>query len=161
MASNSRLPYNYSRIGDLFYTFVNKDGIAYNIYFFPLPSFCPEYGKTYSFSIEPEDTRPHPMDVRIVLTVIDILRRFFEVHENAMLMVCDNTDGKEAKRRKLFDRWYEQYGDSSIDKYDAAAHADDYHLFASIYFRHDNPNGHHLRDAFYDMMKQDPYEIVI
>ncbi|MBQ9231612.1 MAG: hypothetical protein IJ190_10630 [Prevotella sp.] len=161
MDSNSLLPYEYSKVDDTFYTFVNRDGIVYNIYFLPLPDFCPQYAITYSLNIEPEEKRPHPMDVRIVLTVIKILRNFFQNDENAMIMVCDNTDGKEKKRRNLFDRWYEQYADESITKYDAAAHKGDYHLFASIYFLQNNPFGNQLRDAFYDLMKQDPFEIVI
>ena len=161
MDSTSLHPYNYAKVGEEYYTFVNKDGIEYSIYFLPMNGHDGVFVNTYALSIEPEDKRPHAMDVQIVLTVIDILRVFFQKNENAMIMVCDNTDGKEAKRRKLFDRWYEQYADNTITKYDAAAHEGDYHLFASIYFLRTNPNGPKLRDAFYDMMKQDAYEIVI
>lgn len=161
MDSTSLLPYEYSMVDETFYTFVNKDGIVYNIYFLPIHDFCPQYATTYSLNIEPEEKRPHSIDKRIVHTVIMILRQFFENEENAMIMVCDNTDGKESKRRKLFDRWYEQYGDTSIIKYDAAAHEGGYHLFASIYFMRNNPFGNRLREAFYDLMKQDPFEIVI
>ncbi|MBQ8153376.1 MAG: hypothetical protein IJ069_06825 [Prevotella sp.] len=78
-----------------------------------------------------------------------------------MIMVCDNLDGKEEKRHKLFDRWFQQYTDGTIDKYDAYAHEDGYALYASIYFKHTNPDRAQLKDAFYDLMKQDPFEIVI
>lgn len=161
MDSTLLLPYEYTMVDESFYTFVSKDGIVYHIYFLPLIGFCPEFGTTYSFNIEPEDKRPHPIDVRIVLTVVQILRQFFNNNENSMIMVCDNSDGKEAKRRKLFDRWYDKYADSHVVKYDASAHDGDYHLFTSLYFRQDHPFGRQVRDAFFDLMKQDIYEIVI
>ena len=60
------------------------------------------------------------MDRRIAITIAEILKRFFAVNTNAMIMVCDSTDGKEFKRRKLFDRWFEHFSDDSILKYDAS-----------------------------------------
>ncbi len=81
-----------------------------------IPRIC----RYYSFSIEPEDKRSHIMDRRIAITIAEILKRFFAVNTNAMIMVCDSTDGKEFKRRKLFDRWFEHFSDDSILKYDAS-----------------------------------------
>ena len=76
MASDLLLPYEFHTVDGLFYRFVNRDGITYNVYFSPLYDVYPQFPATYSFSIEPEDSRPHPIDRRIAVTVIDILRSF-------------------------------------------------------------------------------------
>ena len=52
-------------------------------------------------TIDSSSTR-HPIDVRIGRTIAHILNEFFEKNENSMLMACDNTDGREGKRRILF-----------------------------------------------------------
>ena len=76
-----------------------------------------------------------------------------------MIMICDSIDGKEEKRRKLFDRWFEKHADDSILKYDASAPLEDYRLFVSIYFRKTNPNKALLLQAFYDLLKTDLYQL--
>lgn len=161
MDSDSLLPYKYEAVDNLYYVFVNTDGIKYQVYFTPMYEYYPDLVGTYSFSIEPESRTPHKMDRRIALTVVDILRSFFANNENAMIMVCDTLDGKEMKRRKLFDRWFLQYGDGNILKYDGSAQADDYTLYISIYFTKKNPNRNQLVAAFYDLLKTDIDELVI
>ena len=120
MASDSLNPYEIDEEESLDYTFITKDGIKYHASFYSIEPLYPEFVDTYSFSIEPEDKRLHPMDRRIAITIAEILKRFFAVNTNAMIMVCDSTDGKEFKRRKLFDRWFEHFSDDSILKYDAS-----------------------------------------
>ena len=124
-------------------------------------SFSLEFVDTYSFSIEPEDKRSHPMDRRIAITIAEILKRFFAVNTNAMIMVCDSTDGKEFKRRKLFDRWFEHFSDDSILKYDASAPLSEYQLFISLYISKNNPNREKLLYAFSKLMENDLYGLGI
>ena len=103
MASPLRPPYEYQKIDELNYEFVNRDGVKYHLYFTPISGIYPDMPNTYSFNIEREGTNPHPIDLCIAATVVDVLRHFFETVENAMIMVCDSTDGKQHKRRDLFD----------------------------------------------------------
>jgi hypothetical protein len=91
MASPSLPPYDYEEVLALNYEFVNRDGIRYHLYFTPMDVLYPDMVNTYSFNIEREGTAPHSIDRRIAATVIDILRRFFEKVENAIIMVCDIT----------------------------------------------------------------------
>ena len=100
MVSDSLNPYEIDEEELLDYTFITKDGIKYHASFYSVEPLYPEFVDTYSFSIEPEDKRSHPMDRRIAITIAEILKRFFAVNTNAMIMVCDSTDGKEFKRRK-------------------------------------------------------------
>ena len=70
MASNLRPPYEYQKIDELNYEFVNRDGINYHLYFTPISSIYPDLLNTYSFNIEREGTTPHPIDLRIAHNAI-------------------------------------------------------------------------------------------
>ena len=161
MVLHSRLPYEVKKVGDLNYEFVNKHGIQYHLYFTPVSSIYPDLLNTYSFSIEREGTNPHPIDLRIAATVVDVLRRFFQNIENAMIMVCDSTDGKQHKRRNLFDRWFHYYNDGTLTAINAEVGEGDYELLLSIYFKKTNPYKQQLIKAFGDLLAQDCYDIVI
>ena len=161
MVSNSQNSYKVIEGNPLDYSFVNRDGINYHLYFTPISSIYPDLVNTYSFSIEREGTNPHPLDRRIAATVVDVLRRFFQNVENAMIMVCDSTDGKQHKRRNLFDRWFHYYNDGTLTSINAELGQGDYELLLSIYFKKDNPYKQQLIRAFGDLLSQDFYEIVI
>jgi len=162
MDLHSLSPFDVSEENPLDYVFVSRDGIRYHAYFNPVWHLYPELVNTYSFSIEPEDNQAHPVDMRIAATIVEILRHFFRDNEHAMIMVCDSMDGKEEKRRKLFDRWFERYADHQrILKYDASAPLDEYRLYLSIYFLRSNPNREQLLRAFRDLLSKDLYELVI
>ena len=140
---------------------MNRDGIKYHLFFMPVFDLYPDLVNTYSFSIEREGTNPHPLDRRIAATVVDVLRRFFQNVDNAMIMVCDSTDGKQHKRRNLFDRWFHYYNDGTLTSINAELGQGDYELLLSIYFKKDNPYKQKLIRAFGDLLSQDFYEIVI
>ena len=161
MVSNSQNPYKVIEENPLDYSFVSRDGINYHLYFTPISSIYPDFVNTYSFSIEREGTNPHPIDLRIAATVVYILRRFFETIENAMIMVCDSTDGKQHKRRNLFDHWFRYYNDGTLTTINAEVGEGDYELLLSIYFRKDNPYKQQLIKAFGDLLSQNYYEIVV
>ena len=161
MVSNSQNPYKVIEENPFDYSFVSRDGINYHLYFTPISSIYPDLVNTYSFSIEREGTNPHPIDLRIADTVVHILRRFFETIENAMIMVCDSTDGKQHKRRNLFDHWFRYYNDGTLTTINAEVGEGDYELLLSIYFRKDNPYKQQLIKAFGDLLSQNYYEIVV
>ena len=161
MASPSLPPYEYEEIVELNYEFVNRDGIRYHLYFTPMEVLYPDMVNTYSFNIEREGTAPHSIDRRIAATVIDILSRFFEKVENAMIMVCDSSDGKQEKRRALFNRWFNFYNDGTLSSRSAEVREGFYELLVSIYYKIDNPNKRQLIKAFNELMSRDIYEIVV
>jgi hypothetical protein len=161
MALSSLHPYSFKKTAHLSYEFLTKHGITYRVYFMPVYDNYPELLNTYSFSIEPESNQPHPIDRCIADTVATILKQFFETIENAMIMVCDNSDGKQRKRRNLFNRWFHYYNDGSMTTFNAEAQAGDYELLLSIYFRNDNPYRQQIAKAFGDLVTRDVYEIII
>ncbi len=77
MASDSQNPYDIDEAEHLDYTFTNRDGIKYHASFYSVEPLYPDFMDTYSFSIEPEGKRSHPIDKRIAITIAEILKRFF------------------------------------------------------------------------------------
>lgn len=134
MESNSLLPYEIIKEGEWNYSFITKHGIVYHAYFIDFSNYHPLFGHVYTFNIEPESNVVHSIDNRIAQTVVEILKRFFAVQEHAMIMVCDNMDGKEEKRERLFSRWFVRHNDGSIMKFDASTSDDDYILYVSSIF---------------------------
>lgn len=159
MESNSLLPYDIVKEGEWNYSFITKHGIVYHAYFIEFSNYHPAFSDVYTFNIEPESDVSHPIDNRIALTVVEILRRFFEVMERAMIMVCDNMDGKEERREHLFSRWFLRHNDDSLVKFDASTFDEDYILYVSIYLRKDNPQFSTLVSAFYDLVKNGFYPV--
>lgn len=159
MASNSQHPYEITKEKDGFYSFVTKHGITYYAYFLDYSGYHSAFTDVYTFNIEPEDDRSHPIDKQIALTVVHILKLFFSRHENAMIMICDNLDGKEMKRERLFSRWFASYNDGSLRKYDASVCANDYVLYVSLYLHKDNLRQQTLVEAFYELVKNELYPL--
>jgi hypothetical protein len=163
--SNLQSPYDLIEDdGLLGYRFVTKDGITYHAYFLSVSYLHPLFENAYSFNIEPEgdiQTTRHAIDTRIAKTIVAILSRFFEQNENSMLMACDNLDGKEAKRRKLFDHWYSIYNNQKLVKLDASLENESYKLYMSMFIHKENPQLKALIDAFNEVIRTDLYELGI
>lgn len=163
MEYNSLNPYSIHEEGEWDYSFLTKGGVRYRAYFIAVPYLHPLFADTYSFNIEPMEgdveTTHQPLDVRIGATIARILAEFFRKNSNSMIMVCDNTDGRERKRRALFDRWYDSYSGQSLIKLDAALQQDGYRLLVSMYIAKTNPKKRELIDAFNEIVKTDLYEL--
>ena len=97
MESSLPLPYDIVEESDWNYSFKTKHGIVYHAYFIDFSIYHPTFDNVYTFNIEPESDRPHPIDNRIAMTIVSLLRIFFSRNDHAMIMVCDNLDGKEKK----------------------------------------------------------------
>ena len=160
MEYNSQLPYSVVKSDDFDYRFTTKNGIIYRAYFINVSYLHPSFVEAYSFNIEPEgdiSSTRHPIDVRIGRTIAHILNEFFEKNENSMLMACDNTDGREGKRRILFDRWYDIYSNNKLIKLDASMENESYRLYVSMYINKNNPKKNQIIEAFNSLVKTDLY----
>ena len=92
MESSLPLPYDIVEESDWNYSFKTKHGIVYHAYFIDFSIYHPTFDNVYTFNIEPESDRPHPIDNRIAMTIVSLLRIFFSRNDHAMIMVCDNLD---------------------------------------------------------------------
>lgn len=78
-----------------------------------------------------------------------------------MIMVCDSTDGKQRRRRNLFNRWFHLYNDGTLTTINIEVDGGDYELLLSIYFKKTNPYRQQLVKAYGDLVSLNFYEIVI
>ena len=143
-------PYKYT-VSDGRYYFKTESGIEYFAYFLDLSDYGPGL---YTFSFErvipvSQDGEQRRTPGRDVLdTICQILSDFFQKETNAMLFVCDSTDGRAEGRKRLFSRKFDSVNDGSFEKIDRDGKTVYYSVFSSIIYRRDNPNKECLLDAF-------------
>ena len=153
-------PYNVEHIDGAYdYTFVTDSGREYVINFIDMTNYHADFQGVFMFNLYSADKSPHPIDIRISHTVVDGLRKVFETQSNSMVMICDNTDGKEYKRSRLFSRWFDIYATPDIAKYDASVNTEYYAIYASLYVHKLNPNANKIIKAFKDIVMNEFYPV--
>ncbi|WP_310586495.1 DUF6169 family protein [Runella sp.] len=72
------------------------------------------------FGFEPtSDIGETGFDQRTSETLLYLLIKFFAQHNhNVILYVCDQADGRQAHRKRLFERWFRRYASNSFMKFD-------------------------------------------
>ena len=63
---------------------------------------------TFQFVIERMEQQRTPHDPKVELTIMAILNEFFASHQNVLIYFCDTSDGREAKRNRLFLAWFDR-----------------------------------------------------
>jgi Family of unknown function (DUF6169) len=116
MATNLHA-YNFYKFDDLTFLFTTEAGdeyqcyfISYADYFASQPDIAPNF---FSFNLKLISNDGTPVrkgtDKRIADTVITIVGDFLGSKSNAVVYVCDNSDGKERARSRKFLSWFEYY----------------------------------------------------
>ena len=116
------LPYLILETEQGFY-FDNEQGVTYYVYFTDATGYFPDsdYGDYLKiFGFEPtSESNGTGFDQRTSETLLYLLVKFFEQDSrNVALYVCDQTDGRQAHRKRLFERWFRQYATKSFVKFD-------------------------------------------
>lgn len=65
--------------------------------------------ETYQFIINKLEHQRSPHDAKVRETILTIVDEFFASYMNVMLYLCDDSDGREANRNRLFLRWFESH----------------------------------------------------
>ena len=89
------------------YIFETESGIHYTISFeedAPIGS-C----STFQFVIEKMEMVRSGYDAKIEQTILAILNEFFVEHLDVLLYMCDDSDGREANRNRLFLTWFKKH----------------------------------------------------
>ena len=91
------------------YIFETEKGIHYTISFEEESSFggC----DTYQFIIEKRERVHSAHDPKVEQTILAILNQFFIEHLDVLLYMCDDSDGREANRNRLFLAWFKKHAD--------------------------------------------------
>ncbi len=111
MAINLR-PYKYITHKPDNYSFITDAGVEYVCYFTPYGEYFKNYpelaSKIFDFNIANRNkkTKTTGVDKRIADTVITIVGDFLNSKINAVVYVCDPSDGKGSARARKFQSWY-------------------------------------------------------
>ena len=89
------------------YIFETEKGIHYTISFEEESSFggC----NTYQFIIEKRERVHSAHDPKVEQTILAILNQFFLENLDVLLYMCDDSDGREANRNRLFLAWFKKH----------------------------------------------------
>lgn len=103
--------------------FDNEQGVTYYVYFTDATGYFPDsdYGEYLKiFGFEPtSDVGVTGFDRRTSETLLYLLVKFFEQdNRNVVLCVCDQAGGRQAHRKRLFERWFRRYAGSNFVKFD-------------------------------------------
>ncbi len=137
------------------YSFTTDDGNTYFVYFieYPLIDTLPD-GTLFTFNIERLDDNNHRngSEQKVRNTILHILASFFEKHERAILSVCDITDGRQKVRKRLFDKWYNDFGATLLEKREAPVIVEGNITYSMLYYRRDNIYKSLLEDGFDELV---------
>lgn len=143
-------PYDLEEI-DNGYQFTTESGVLYFITFIKYLAVS-DFLETevYMFNIERADvcSSSHANTERVRDTVIFVLTTFFEKYSDALLTVYDILDGKQACRKRLFDRWFDMYHQGKIEKDESVFMIGEEKTFASLLFASDHKNKENLKAEF-------------
>lgn len=64
---------------------------------------------TFQFVIRKLESHRSPHDAKIEKAILAILEVFFKEHLNVLLYMCDDSDGREANRNRLFLTWFRKH----------------------------------------------------
>ena len=106
---NEKSPYQFTIAEDGGYDFVTSQGIHYTIYFDddqPLGGCA-----TFQFIIQKVEHKRSSHDPLVEQTILTIVDQFFTEHLNVLLYICDDSDGREAKRNRLFMSWFNKHAE--------------------------------------------------
>lgn len=148
-------PYSIFPLDDKKSVFVTDSEVTYFIEFFSYSYMVPKrvkLGNIYTFNFYPskEQTRERiKKDERIKATILDVLSKFFNENNTALVTICDSTDSKELYRHKLFDKWFIELKTVSVEKYDCKTILEDTILYNSLLIHAKHPNKQKAIEYFY------------
>lgn len=107
----SSQPYKYFSHKPDYYTFTTDRGAQYECYFISAEHYFANYphlaSKVFMFGIDlVSEPVMKGIDYRIQFTVVEIVANFLASQVNAVVYVCDPSDGRDAARFKKFKSWY-------------------------------------------------------
>jgi Family of unknown function (DUF6169) len=122
-------PYSYILIKPDYYAFTTNGGTEYHCYFYTAEEIFSDFpelaSKAFGFNlaIKNSESTPKGLDKRIAVTIATILIAFLSDKKNAVIYICDNSDGHEKARFHKFTNWFRTYNDGSFIQLKGVIHA--------------------------------------
>jgi hypothetical protein len=132
------------------YNFTTKNDILYRVAFVVDETFSTISGEEipniFQIVIEKANEEIEPLDTKVSKTIEDIIERFFEKIENALIYICYDVDKKAKAQQDVFERWYKKSkAKGNIIKIDKVIEilinsAEIQKLYTAFMFHKKNPN---------------------
>ena len=154
-------PYKITVVKNNYYEFSTAAGIKYACYFLSYAEYFKRYKEIatsiYAFNVDVLEKRGErvPVDERTGRTIIQIVKIFLAGLENAVVYVCDMSDGRELLRKRKFDLWLRKYDDGTIIKVDGHIDVPGFQIYNAILIHKDNPRKNRFIEAFNDLNEPD------
>jgi Family of unknown function (DUF6169) len=156
-------PYPLLSINDFTYSFITDGDIEYYCSFVSYSAYFPGYPEIaphiYAFNLYPRDrsAKAKSSDRRIADTVITIVAEFLEAQNNAVVYVCDNTDGKEAVRARKFKSWFDYYNHPShqIIQFNNTLTVSGITIYCAMLLHRKNKRKKEFSSAFFDFTEDE------
>lgn len=137
-AINAHSPYEVSYAPNGDFVFATSLGIHYLISF---EAEEPVGGcATFQFVIQKLDRLRSPHDAKVEQAILAILNEFFAEYLHVLLYMCDDSDGREANRNRLFLAWFRKH--ATPERFTirtASARVEGHGFYAAIIVENRNP----------------------
>jgi hypothetical protein len=157
------LPYPLSSVNAYTYSFVTENGIEYYCSFISYAEYFPTHPSVaphifaFNLALRDKKAKPKGVDRRIADTVIMIVGNFLEAQNNAVVYVCDNSDGREAARYRKFKSWFAYYDHPSHHIYQLTQsfEAGGMTIHSAMLIHHKNKRKMEFVDAFFALLSDE------
>jgi hypothetical protein len=144
--------YNLSFTSEGFYSFTTDLNSVYLIYLVDNTDLFGLSGRgvnIYEFGFAIDGDRPDSgKDPRVEATIIQFISDFFEsTNNNAILYVTDQSDGRQAERKRIFDIWFTR-NQSKVSVKLIKEDFIDVPIYSSIILAESNPLLQEILDLF-------------
>ncbi len=95
-----------------------------------------------------------PLDKRVELTIVEILRGIFAENDKSVIYVCDNSDNRHHSRKRKFDSWYNKFKMNDIEKFDSEINLAGTELLTTLLIHQNNPFKKIIIDLFINQKDQ-------
>ncbi len=146
-------------IDELTYRFTTNSGDTYKAYLLSYASYFFKYpdiaSNVFGFNIERINTvsQSRGIDKRIAATIVKIVGEFLVSETDAVVYVCDPTDGLGEARMRKFTGWFEFYTHESNKIYQLTTHvnAGGILLYNALLLNKHNPLKARFAEAFMEL----------
>ncbi|MEP7168863.1 MAG: DUF6169 family protein [Bacteroidota bacterium] len=150
-------PYLLTEENKLSYSFLTAQGLRYVVYFIDYSYMFVDYPdistNIYTFNVDAVEGNADAAiaDERIGITIVEILKMFFNKVKNVAVYVCDSSDDRQRARKRKFDFWFWKYSDGSIIKEDGIAVVEDVEILNALLIHKNNPHCTEIIFAFKEL----------